>query len=439
MRRFAFAFAAAVAAFAQQPDMKIAILGTPQPPALAVPDFRGDAQSQPFMAVFNDTLWRDLEDSAFFQMVPRTHYPAAIPQQPADLRPQEWSAPPAQAVYLAMGYSAVQNGSFMLRGWLMDVRSNTAAGAQLFEKRYGESVDIAGARQAAHQFAADILAKFGATSLLGTHIYFVHESRPAPNRQTEIWVMDYDGANQRPVARDNAVFTQPAISPDGSRLAFVRVFPRPELMLYSVDPAHALAVRNRKELTAVASPSFTPDGKQIVFAQSVKGSSMQIFIADADGGNQRSLSGLNTIDAEPKVNPKTGAQIVFVSGRAGREQIYSMNTDGADVERISDGTGEAANPSWHPNGQLIAFAWTRGYAAGAWNIFVMNIATRQDVQLTHDAGKNENPVWAPDGRHLVFMSTRSGRPQIWSVVADGSQPPRQLTSEGSNGTPVWGR
>jgi TolB protein len=437
MRRLAFASAAVVAALAQQPDMKIAILGTPQAPALAVPDFRGDAQSQPFMAAFNETLWRDLEDSAFFQMAPKTHYPVAIPQQPSDLRPREWSAPPAQAEYLAMGYSAVQNGSFMLRGWLMDVRSSPA-GTQLFEKRYGESAGIAGARQAAHQFAADILAKFGASSLLGTHIYFVHESRPAPDRQTEIWAMDYDGANQRPVARDNGIFTQPAISPDGSRLAFVRVFPRPELMLYSVDPAHALAVRNQKELTAVASPSFTPDGKQMVFAQSVKGRGMQIFIADADGGNQRSLTGLNTIDAEPKVNPKTGAQIVFVSGRSGREQIYSMNTDGADVERISDGTGEASNPSWHPNGQLIAFAWTRGYAAGAWNIFVMNIATRQYLQLTHDAGKNENPVWAPDGRHIVFMSTRSGRSQVWSMLADGTEP-RQLTSEGSNGTPVWGR
>jgi TolB protein len=439
MRRLALAAAIAAVLAAQQPDLTIDLLKTAQAPALAVPDFRGDPQSQPLMAAFNETLWRDLEDSAYFQMVPKTHYPTAIPQQPSDLRPTEWSAAPAQATYLAMGYSAVQNGSFMLRGWLMDVRNSTVAGAQLFEQRYGESVNVAGARQAAHRFAADILAKLGATSLLRTHIYFVHESRPAPDRRTEIWMMDYDGANQRPIARANSIFTQPAISPDGSKVAFSQVLPRPELMLYSVDAAHALLFRNQKDLSAVGSPSFTPDGKQIVFAQSVNGRGVQIFIANTDGSNQRNLTGIATTDVEPKVNPKTAAQIVFVSGRAGHQQIYSMNMDGADVERISDGTGEAANPSWHPNGQFIAFAWTRGYAAGAWNIFVMNVATRNYVQLTQDAGRNENPVWAPDGRHIVFMSTRSGRPQIWSMPADGSQTPRQLTTEGSNSTPVWGR
>jgi len=165
---------------------------------------------------------------------------------------------------------------------------------------------------------------------------------------------------------------------------------------------------------------------------------MHIVVANPDGSNQRSLTGLTTTDVEPKVNPKTGAQIAFVSGRAGRQQIYLMNMDGFDVEHLSEGTGEASNPSWHPNGQFIAFAWTQGYAPGAWNIFVMDVAKRNYVQLTHGEGKNENPVWAPDGKHLVFMSTRSGKPQIWSMTADGQQL-RQLTTEGDNSTPTWGR
>ena len=440
MNRFTLIFAAMAATLAaqQKPDIKIEIIDNPHLPAMAVPDFRGDAQSQSLMAAFNETLWRDLQDSAGFQMVPKTHYPMAIPQQASELRPREWSGPPVQTDYLAMGYTAIQDKTFVLRAWLMDVRNPTAASAQLFEKPYGESADLAGARQAAHKFAADILAKLGLPSLIGTHIYYVHESRPAPDRQTEIWIMDYDGANRRPIARGNAILTQPAVSPDGSKVAFVRVVPHRELMMYSVDLARTVPVHNAAGLSAIASPSFTPDGKQILFAQSVNGRGLQIFIANSDGSNQRSLTGVNTTDAEPKVNPKTGAQIAFVSGRSGREQIYLMNMDGADVERLSDGTGEASNPSWHPNGQFLAFAWTQGYAPGAWNIFVMDVARRGYIQLTHGEGKNENPVWAPDGKHLVFMSTRSGRPQIWSMAADGTQL-RQLTTEGSNSTPVWGR
>ena len=67
-------------------------------------------------------------------------------------------------------------------------------------------------------------------------------------------------------------------------------------------------------------------------------------------------------------------------------------------------------PSWHPDGQMIAFAWTRGFAAGALNIFIMDVASHQVMtQLTHGEGKNEHPSWAPDGKHLVFASTRGGQ------------------------------
>lgn len=130
--------------------------------------------------------------------------------------------------------------------------------------------------------------------------------------------------------------------------------------------------------------------------------------------------------------------MVFVSGRSGPQQIYRMNMDGADVERLTPGEGEASNPSWNQDGQHIAFSWTQGYATGNFNIFIMDVATRNYTQLTHGEGRNENPSWAPDGRHLVFMSTRTGSPQIWSMLADGTGV-KQLTNQGSNWTPVWGK
>jgi hypothetical protein len=86
---------------AQKHDLVIDILGNPQTPKLAVPDFRGDAQAQPGMAAFNETLWRDLDDSAYFSMIPKSQYPVTIPQQPAEMRAREWSSPPAQVDYVA--------------------------------------------------------------------------------------------------------------------------------------------------------------------------------------------------------------------------------------------------------------------------------------------------------------------------------------------------
>lgn len=62
------------------------------------------------------------------------------------------------------------------------------------------------------------------------------------------------------------------------------------------------------------------------------------------------------------------------------------------------------------------------------------------VQLTHGDKefKNENPSWAPDGRHIAFSSTRGGKEQIWSMLADGSDM-KQLTTEGANTNPAWGK
>jgi TolB protein len=110
------------------------------------------------------------------------------------------------------------------------------------------------------------------------------------------------------------------------------------------------------------------------------------------------------------------------------------------VERLTPGNGEASNPSWHPSQQKIAFAWTQGFSTGAFNIFIMDVVTKQYIQLTHGEGKNENPSWSPDpgGTHLVFASTRTGRSQIYTMAADGLKV-KALTSSGENTTPVWGK
>jgi TolB protein len=115
-----------------------------------------------------------------------------------------------------------------------------------------------------------------------------------------------------------------------------------------------------------------------------------------------------------------------------------MNIDGTDVSRLTTGEGDAVNPAWSQDGQHIAFAWTRGFEPGNFNIFIMEVASRDVVQLTHGAGRNENPSWAPDGVHLVFSSTRGGRTQIYTMLADGSGV-QQLTTQGNNEKPVWSK
>jgi TolB protein len=448
--------AVAILAIRAQQNTRITIVGGGKP-KLAVPDFRGAGEAQKVMAVFNQTLLSDLENSSLFDLVPKTSMPLFVPQQPSDFQqppppptgrkaaPQpttgggrwmrDWLNPPGNASHLAFGYTSGQNGSLLLQGWVYDLSQTTPANAQLIGNRYVGSLDEAGARKVAHEFAADIIAAGGGQSLSGTHIYFTSNR----TGHKEIWVMDYDGQNQRQLTRFNDISKFPAVSPDGTKIAFTSWVKRqPAIFIFSVDPFRDLRYYNQSA-SVNQSPSFTPDGKRIVYASSAGTERCcRIFIANLDGTGYRPISSSSFIEVEPKVNPKTGNDIVFTSGRSGPQQIYRMNMDGADVERLTPGNGEASNPSWHPDGQRIAFAWTQGYATGAFNVFTMDVVSKAYVQLTHGEGRNENPGWAPSGTHIAFASTRSGRSQIYTMTADGNNV-RPLTTNGENTTPVWGK
>jgi TolB protein len=438
---------------AQQSDVVIPLVVGDRP-KIALPDLRGSGAAQPLMNAFNETLYNDLDGSGLLKIVPKTMYPLQAPQQPSDFREppaaqatrpgqplpsgggawlSDWSSPPVSANYLAFGYTAVQNNVLVLYGWLFNVGQPNVAQAQVIGKRYFGSPDEAGAKKTAHEFAADIIAQLGGTSLLGTKIYFVSNR----TGHKEIWVMDPDGSNQRQISRFNSLSIEPAVSPDGTKIAFTS-FARgnPAIFSLSTDAGRRLPFYNQVA-SMNATPDFTPDGKQLLYASTASGWA-QIYSANLDGSNLRRISNTRALEVEPKVNPKTGTDLVFVSGRSGPQQIYRMNMDGADVQRLSNGEGEASNPAWHPNGQILAFAWTRGFATGNFNIFVMDVATRNFNQLTYGAGRNENPTWAPDGRRLAFMSTRTGSEQIWTMLADGTQL-KQLTTAGKNWSPVWAK
>ena len=436
--------AIAFIAFGQSPTITTWITGSGAKPALAVIDFRG-AGSQPYMDRFNATLFGDLNGSSVFDMRPKGMYPLGNPQRPEDLRPEDnnqgfalpdWAGAPVNASHLVFGYTAAQNGVLVLSGWVYDTRQANAQSAQLLAQRYVGTLDEAGAIKVAHEFANDIIQKFGgAGSLLGSRIYFISD-RGAGTNNWEIWSVNWDGTDQKPLTRLRSLSIQPAISPDGEKLAFTTYAKgRPRIMMISPETGRELPFLNQ-EASMNATPSWTPDAQRIFYASTASGTS-QIYSAGYDGRGFTRISRREAIEVEPKVNPKNPDVLLFVAG-PGNQQIYRMSALGTQVQRITNGEGEASNPSWHPDGQHFAFSWTRGYTRGDFNIFLADAGNPLDfVQLTHSEGRNENPSWAPDGRHLVFASNRTGVSQIYTMLADGSQV-KQLTTQGKNRSPVWG-
>jgi TolB protein len=436
---------------AQQADIS-GTISTTQRPAIAVTDMRGSGDAQRFMDGFNSTLWDELSGAGILKMVAKSVYPLDLPQRPQDFKPPtvpqprrgqtpqpvrngpwltDWSGPPVSANYLAFGYTGVQDGRLVLYGWLFNTGQPDVTSAQVIGKLYFGPLDADGAKKVARDFAADILQQFGAKSLAGTKIYFVSDRSGAK----EIWSMDYDGSNQRRLTQYNSTSSMPAVSPDGKMFAFTTYAGgNPQIRVHSVETGRRLPFYNPVS-SVVETPEFTPDGKQMLFATAINGW-VQICESGVDGGNFHRISNVRAIEVSPKVNPKTGADMLFISGRGGRQQLWHMTLDGTDLQQFTTGEGDVANPAWSPNGQQIAFAWTRGYEPGNFNIFVMDVAKRVPIQLTQGTGRNENPWWAPDGVHLVFTSKRGNSTQIYTMLADGTDV-RQLTTQGNNIQPVW--
>lgn len=401
---------------------------------LAVPDFAArstDPRVANLTKVFNEVLWNDLNNSGIVDVVSKSLYPIKVPQEPQDVDFNAWSNPPASAQMLAFGFTEVRNNSLVVTARLFDVHSPQNPG--VLAKRYVADLNELSARDAAHRFANEIIQTLGGgiPGINLTKIAYVSNR----TKHTQIWVMDYDGYNQHQVTNYPSLNLTPRWSPDNSELAFTSYASgNPQIYLYSLLTNRRISFPTYKGLNTT--PAWSPDGKKIAFCSSM-GGTQEIYVSDANGMGLQRLTFSPSVNISPTWNPKTGNEIAFVSDRSGAPQIYITNSDGSNLRRLITAGGDAEAPSWSPNGLFIAFSWSVR-ETGHWDIYIIEIASGRIVQLTHDAGRNEHPSWAPDGRHLVFESTRTGTRQIWTMLADGSNP-HQLTTQGQNWNGNWSK
>lgn len=401
---------------------------------VAVPDTVARSSfAQPLPKTFHDVLWSDLDYSGILELVSPSFYPLQAPGQPSELNAQAWAAAPANAYMVAYGNMTTDGPNIAFAGYLSDVHNPASPPA--IQKIYRGAATDSDARRLAHQFADDIIAFLsgGQPGIAQTKIAYV--SGRSGNK--EIWMMDYDGANQQQLTHVKSIALTPRWSPDASRIAFTCYVPyrgvtSAQICIYSAASNRLIAFPRYRGTNS--SPAWSPDGSQIAFMSSQNGDP-EIYVADANGAKLHRITFAAGVSTSPTWNPKTGRQMVFVSDRGGSPVLYLSDSDGANVQKLDlPDMGYVIDPAWSPNGQLLAFSWRR--PSGNYDIYVMDIVSRQLVELTKDEARNERPSWAPDGRHIVFESTRTGTREIWSMLADGSQP-HQLTFQGENESPNW--
>lgn len=295
----------------------------------------------------------------------------------------------------------------------------------VYAKRYRGGFDLA--RRIGHIIADEIILQYSGRRGLGqTRIAFWSDR----NGHKEIFVMEYDGSDQRQVTAHQSISMSPAWSPTSDGLSYVTfVGGLPNIYFADLSTGRKNALRPKAAHNT--SPSFSPDGSKIVFASSMNGN-WEIFTADRDGGNLRQLTHSRGIDTNPAWSP-SGREIAFTSSRGGQPQVYVMDAEGSNLRRVSFGGTYNDGAAWSPNGSVLAYASRRG---GSFDLAVTHLVTGESRFVTAGGANDETPTFSPDGRRIAFASDRTGRAQIYVVDVEGREV-TQLTTEGTNRAPDW--
>lgn len=252
-------------------------------------------------------------------------------------------------------------------------------------------------------------------------IAYVHTKA---NGKPNIYVADGNGNNPKQLTDDAAFDQFPAWSPDGNYIAFLSGG-----RLYVMNAEGG----ERKLISPFADwrAGWSPDGRQLA----VMDANLAIWIFDLETGEKREIpeTGVGML---PAWSPD-GSQIAFRSDQnhIGNWEIYLIDIDGRNLQRLTNSPGDDRFPAWSPDGRKLVFSSDR---KGDSQIYVMDITRGNEIrQLTKSPFSGRGPAWSPDGDRIAFAGMKNNQLEsvgIYVVDAKGGKP--ELLIPGGS-SPTW--
>jgi TolB protein len=366
----------------------------------------------------------DLNVSSWFQVLDPRSFLADSKREGMSLDPQKWKDVGAFGVIKTRVVSTGVNVVMQFKLYELD-----KGAVPVLEREYKGSVGEA--RKLTHRWCNDVVKYYtGEDGFFGSRIVFVANGRAMKS----VVSMEFDGHNAGKVSQNDSINILPAYSPSGAVIAFTSYMRgNPDLYLSSGGRPQRVS----KHLGMNTGASFSPDGSRIAITLSKDGNPEIYVISAKDGSVLKRLTNNRYIDTSPAWSPD-GREIAFVSNREGGPQIFVMSADGGNPRRVSTVGSFNQTPSWNPKKGMKQLAYTaRDDVSGRFDIVTIDLPTGKMTRITQNQGSNEEPTFSPNGRVIAFASSRSGGSGIYLANADGTGEQR-LVYKGSATSPDWG-
>jgi TolB protein len=426
----------------QQPDVIAVTIGPEgRPSRLAVPEFIAlttDAETVKAAKTIGQVLFDDIAfEKEFYMIPPDIMKTVPQPSTAAAVQLDRWKEIGADGVIVG---TVRRSGD----GVVVEARLIQVGTGQIkLGKQYSGTLKSLsdGGRMYAHTFADEFheqtqrLRGVARTKLAfssnrtGEKIDGAVKARDVSN----IYMVDYDGANETRLTVYPTLEIAPVWSPDGKAIAYTSYRNNyPDIFISYIYQGKLERPAKGTSETKNYLPAWSHDGTRIAYTSALPDGNVEIFVMNRDGSGMRRVTNHPMGDVTPTWSP-SGTQLSFVSDRTGSPQIYIVDVDGTGLRKIST-ESYCDRPTWSaPPLNEIAYTCRGG---GGYQLMLYDFETGTSKPISDGIGSNESPAFAPNGRHLAFVSDRTGRQQIYTMHRDGTGL-RQITRNGTNKYPSW--
>jgi Tol biopolymer transport system component len=181
-------------------------------------------------------------------------------------------------------------------------------------------------------------------------------------------------------------------------------------------------------------PALSPDGVRIAFVGGT-GHGAEIYTQPLDGGSgpPRQVTDSPGFDGSPAWSPD-GTRLAFVSDRSGNDDVWTTALAAGTFRQVTSSTADEKDPTWSSTGHGIAFASNH---IGNFDLWTVNLLSDTFRRRTMSPTDDTQPAWSPDGTELAFVSKRADTDDIWTLDLQ-SQKVRQMTTElSAEEAPTW--